>query len=111
MSVGELECVDVTVYTGSDANLNWTVLEADYPDPSTFGWQLQIIDPDDETAALVTVTGTAVIGPTFSFTTQLTEANIDLLELNVGHQAFLKDTTSNEFIGKMCITPRLGQRS
>ena len=111
MSVGELECVDVVVYTGSDANLTWNVLETDYPNPSTFDWQLQIMDPNDTNVALVTLTGTANITGTFEFITQLPEASIDLLELGVGHEALLKDTTDNEFIGRMCIYPKLGQRA
>jgi hypothetical protein len=72
---------------------------------------LQIIDPNDPTAALVTLTGTANITGTFSFITQLPEADIDELDLDIGHEALLKDTTNNEFIGRMCIYPKLGQRA
>jgi hypothetical protein len=36
---------------------------------------------------------------------------VDELDLDIGHEALLKDTTNNEFIGRMCIYPKLGQRA
>lgn len=110
MSVGELECVDVTVYTGSDANLTWSVLETDYPNPSTFDWQLQIIDPNDDTVCLVQKTGTANITASLTFVVTVEDSDVDLLAVGIGHPALLKDTTNNEFIASLCFTPILGDR-
>jgi len=109
-AIEELDCQEKSIYTGADADITVTVLAADYPNPSTFNWRLQIFDPDDDTVCLVQKTGTANITGSFTFVVTVEDSDVDLLAVGVGHPALLKDTTNNEFIAKLCFTPILGDR-
>lgn len=109
--IEELECQERKLYSGSNVTLTFGVLATDYPVASVFDWRLQIFDPNDDTICLVEKTGTATIGSPLTFPVELLDSDLEDLELGVGHPALLKDTTSGEFIAKLCFEMILGDRA